>query len=149
MLEVQIRPAILEDFAALVPLMKGFATTQEAGLLERFERVLLSVDHVLVVAELEGVVVGYAMAQGFGTRLRSGEESVRLHDLMVAPTSRRSGVGRALFEGIKSWVKRRGSRYLEWQSSTQGTAFYEGLGLRGDPNPQPDYPFFEIDFTSS
>jgi ribosomal protein S18 acetylase RimI-like enzyme len=147
--EVQIRPATLEDFGALVPLMKSFATTREAGLRERFRHVLLSADHVLLVAELEGVVVGYAVAQGYGARLRSGEESVRLHDLMVAPASRRNGVGRALFAGIKTYVQKRGSRYLEWQSSMQGTAFYERLGLHGDPNPQPDHPFFEMDFASS
>jgi GNAT superfamily N-acetyltransferase len=143
-----VRPGKLNDFVALVPLMKGFATTRESGLLERFERVLSSPDHVLVVAELERVIVGYAMAQGYGARLRSGEESVRLHDLMVETNSRRNGVGRALFNGIQDWVKTRGSRYLEWQSSSQGMAFYERLGLNGDPNPQPEYPFFEIDFAA-
>jgi GNAT superfamily N-acetyltransferase len=143
-----VRPGKLEDFVALVPLMKGFATTRESGLLGRFERVLSSPDLVLVVAELEEVIVGYAMAQGYGARLRSGEESVRLHDLMVETNSRRNGVGRALFNGIQDWVKTRGSRYLEWQSSSQGMAFYERLGLKGDPNPQPEYAFFEIDLAA-
>lgn len=129
--------------------MKGFATTREAGLLARFGQVLESGEHVLLVAELSGEIVGYALAQGLGARLRSGEESVRLHDLMVASAARRGGVGRALFEGVKTWVQARGSRYLEWQSSSQGVGFYERLGLRGDPCPQPDYPFFEIDFDAS
>lgn len=59
-----IRPAQESDFVALVPLLKGFATTREVGLLERFTKV----------------------------------------------------------------------------------RFYTRLGLQGEPNSQPEYPFYEIDF---
>lgn len=141
-----IRSARPEDFPHLIPLMKSFAGVRDDGLEDRFRHVTSSADHVLVVAILEDSIVGYAMAQGHGPRLRSGEETVRLNDLVVSDAHRRRGVGRALFEAVKDWVKARGSRYLEWQSSKTGVAFYASLGLKGDPCPQPDYPFFEIDF---
>ncbi len=143
---MDVRNARLEDFPNLVPLMRNFATTREDGLEDRFNRLISSPDFALIVAELEGGIVGYAMAQGYLPRLRSGDETVRLHDLMVMGTHRRRGVGRALFGAIQDWVKARGSRYLEWQSSASGIAFYESLGLKGDPCPQPEYPFFEVDF---
>jgi GNAT superfamily N-acetyltransferase len=138
-----IRKAQISDFPALVSL---FASPEHDGLEDRFRSVISSCDHVLVVAELESSIVGYAMAQGYGPRLRSGEETVRLHDLMVSSEHRRRGVGQALFAVVKDWVNARGARYLEWQSSAAGIAFYESLGLKGDPCPQPEYPFFEIDF---
>lgn len=126
--------------------MKNFASTTDNEPKERFQRVISSPDFVLVVAVLEYSIVGYALAQGYGPRLRFGEETVRLHDLMVAPEHRRRGVGRALFEAVEDWVQSRGLRYLEWQSSKSGIGFYESLGLKGDPCPQPDDPSFEIDF---
>lgn len=144
--DLYLRPARELDFEALVPLMKGFATTRENGLQQRLTRVLQNPDMACFVAILEGKLVGYAFVQGYGARLRSGEESVRLHDLMVAPEARKSGVGTALFLEVQNWVKARGARYLEWQSSSQGVGFYERLGFKGEPCPQPDYPFFEIDF---
>lgn len=40
-----------------------------------------------------------------------------------------------------------GSLHLEWQAHEQRSApFYERLGYRGMPCPQPDYPTFVIDF---
>lgn len=146
MTSVQIRPAQESDFEALVPLLKGFATTRENGLQERFLQVLSNPNMVFLVARLEEKILGYALAQGYGARLRSGEESVRLHDLMVATDARKSGVGKALFFEVQNWTKARGARYLEWQSSSQGVGFYQKLGFKGEACPQPEYPFFEIDF---
>ena len=143
---ITVRTAAPEDFASLVPLLKTFASVRDAGLEERYAATLRHRDFVLFVAEREGRVVGYALAQGYGPRLRSGEESVRLHDLAVAKTERRQGAGRALFDAVRTWTRARGSRYLEWRSSSEGAAFYEALGFKGDGCPQPHHPFFEIAF---
>ncbi len=142
---MNIRRAQLKDFEALVPLMKQFASTLEDGLELRFQHILEHSDHVFLVAQTSGKIIGYAAAQGYGKRLRSGEESVRLNDLMVLPQHRQHGVGTALLEAIKDWCKARGARYLEWQSSASGTGFYQKLGLKPQA-PQLEYPFFEIDF---
>jgi GNAT superfamily N-acetyltransferase len=142
---MSIRRVKPEDFRALVPLMKQFATTNENGLESRYEHILENPNHVLLVVEIDNEIVGYAAAQGYGKRLRSGEETVRLNDLMVLPEHRKHGVGRSLLEGIRTWCKARGARYLEWQSSSQSVGFYEKLGLKPQA-PQLEYPFFEIDF---
>lgn len=142
---MNIRHARIEDFEALVQLMKQFATTLEDGLEARFQAVLEHPDHVVLIAEVTGELVGYATAQGYGKRLRSGEESVRLNDLLVSSQHRQHGIGRALLEAIKHWCNARGARYLEWQSSSGGIGFYEKLGLKPQA-PQLEYPFFEIDF---
>lgn len=145
-MSVQIRSAQLEDFEFLVPLMKKFAGVRDEGLFDRYQSVLKSPDFLMLVATLEERVIGYAAAQSYLPRLRSGEESVRLSDLLVESQQRRLGVGKALFEAIKVWCVARGARYLEWQSSKEALGFYEHLGLQGDPCPQPEHPFFEIKF---
>jgi hypothetical protein len=34
---------------------------------------------------------------------------------------------------------------IYWQASPKAVVFYERLGFKGDPCPQPKYPFFEIE----
>ena len=143
---MHIREAELSDWEGILPLLRGFGRLEEDGAEGRFQRILNHPDFILVVAEESEVLVGYALAQGYGPRLRSGEESVRLHDLFTLAEYRKHGVGRALLEEVKTWVQQRGARYLEWQSSKAAIPFYEKLGHQGDPCPQPEYPFFEIDF---
>ncbi|WP_236647617.1 GNAT family N-acetyltransferase [Micromonospora sicca] len=95
-------------------------------------------------------LTGYAAAQDQGPHLRSGDAHrvARLHDRYVRPDRRRHGVGRALLAAVSDraagWV-----RYLEWQAHRERAApFYERLGHRGEPCPQPEYPTFILDFRS-
>ena len=67
----------------------------------------------------------------------------RFHDLRVAEPFRLHGIGRRLFMTARDWAHDHGVRWLQWQSNP---GFYERLGLRGDPCPQPDHPEFEIEF---
>lgn len=99
-------------------------------------------------AEVEGNLVGYAAVQDYGPHWRTGDHHriARFHDLQVAPGQRRQGAGRALVEAVVAWAERR-VRHLEWQAHHERAAgFYERLGYRGQPCPQPDYPTFEITF---
>ncbi|MBB5112837.1 GNAT superfamily N-acetyltransferase [Micromonospora echinospora] len=94
-------------------------------------------------------MIGYAAAQDHGPHLRSGDahRTVRLHDLYVRPDRRRDGVGRVLFTAVRRWAAGR-ARHLEWQAHHERAApFYERLGHRGDPCPQPDHPTFLLDLT--
>jgi GNAT superfamily N-acetyltransferase len=94
-----------------------------------------------------GELVGYAAVQDYGPTLRGGDDHrmARLHDLYVVPHRRRAGVGRALMAAVFDWAGPR-VRYLEWQAHRDRAApFYERLGYRGDPCPQPEYPTFEVD----
>jgi GNAT superfamily N-acetyltransferase len=95
----------------------------------------------------DGGLLGYAVVQDYGPHLRAGRRHHgRLHDLYVDPEHRRTGVGRALMEAVAEWASTR-VRHLEWQAHFERAApFYEQLGHRGEPCPQPEYPTFEIEF---
>ncbi|TWJ13046.1 L-amino acid N-acyltransferase YncA [Stackebrandtia albiflava] len=95
-----------------------------------------------------GRLTGYAAVQDHGPHWRTGDHHrvARFHDLYVAEADRRTGAGRALVAAVVEWAATR-VRYLEWQAHhARAAPFYERLGYRGDPCPQPDYPHFEIDF---
>lgn len=148
--ELAVRPVVLSDWATLWPLLEAMGKTDGAETVRtRFSRLAGDNDHLLLVAVLNDAVVGYAWAQDRGAHLRSGSRSARIHDLFVAETQRRRGVGRALFTGVKDWANEHGIRWLEWQASAEALDFYQRLGLQGDPCPDPGHPFFEIDFAAA
>jgi GNAT superfamily N-acetyltransferase len=144
----QTRPARPEDWDEILPLlegMEGVDIRSDATARQRFEHIVQSPDHYLPVAVDGEHLVGYGWVQDYGPHLRTGARTARLHDLFVVPERRRRGIGLALFLAVKTWAERRGVRYLEWQASRAAIPFYERLGYTGDPCPQPDYPFFEIE----
>jgi GNAT superfamily N-acetyltransferase len=147
-IELQIRPAIHAERGNILPLLYGMGSVDADDKVKtRFVQLIERPDHHLPIAIYNEELVGYAWAQDYGPHLRSGNRTARLHDLFVRPDYRKLGVGTALFMAIKTWAEQAGIRYLEWQASQTALGFYERLGYKGDPCPQPDYPFFEIEFT--
>jgi len=144
----RIRRATSADWDAVWPLLHGMGKVAgpEDAARQRFGRILRSHDHYLVVAVYDNVVVGYGWAQDYGAHLRTGDRTARLHDLFVRPERRGHGIGAAIFCAVREWARQKGVRYLEWQASLSAVPFYERLGYTGDPCPQPEYPYFEIDF---
>lgn len=146
---IVVRRAAGSDWPELWPLLEAMGKTDTAERVRaRFESCCRSDEHMIAVAVVDGAVAGYAWAEDRGAHLRSGWRTVRLHDIFVAPDQRRRGIGRKLFESVTEWAQRREARWLEWQASNEAVAFYERLGLRGDPCPDPSHPFFEIEFPS-
>ena len=96
------------------------------------------------VAEGQGDLLGYAWAHQGPVHRRAGRSSVRLNDLFVAPGWRRRGVGRCLFAAVLRWATARGADWLEWQASEAAAPFYTRLGYTGQPERDPEHPFFEI-----
>lgn len=141
-----VREARADDLPLLWALIEARSDHDYAAFAVRAEDKMRSGDHCIAVAVLGTEVVGYAWAQDYGPHLRDGERTARFHDLIVAEHARHRGIGRQLFELVRSWAERRGIRWLQWQSSPAAVGFYERLGLKGDPCPQPDHPFFEIEF---
>jgi GNAT superfamily N-acetyltransferase len=116
-----------------------------------YEALLSDDQWLIVVAERSGDILGYAAAQDYGPRLRATKAGRfgRLHDVYVSENHRREGIGRTLMQAVESWAARRVS-YLHWQAHQERAApFYERLGYRGDPCPQPDYPEFEVAFAQA
>jgi GNAT superfamily N-acetyltransferase len=145
--ELLIRQATLEDWEQLFPLlcvMGGVDSEDQAK--QRFREVINRPDHSLPVALLAGQLVGYGWAQDYGPHVRTGDRTARLHDLCVHPEYRGRGIGARLFTSVKAWAEQAGVRYLQWQASLSATGFYQRLGYVGDPCPQPEHPFFEIEF---
>ena len=143
----RVRHATSEDWDVVWSLLQGMGKVgpMEAAR-QRFERIVRSPDHYLPVAVSPDGIVGYAWAQDYGAHLRTGDRTARLHDLFVRPDHRGRGIGAAIFQAAREWARQEGVRYLEWQASLSAVPFYERLGYSGDPCPQPEHPFFEIDF---
>ena len=144
------RPAAAGDWPAVWPMLAARGSHDgEASAHARFLRVLDDPMWLVVLAaDGDGAVVGYAAAQDHGDHLRAGKEGrvARLHDMYVDPAHRRTGAGRALHEAVVQWASTR-VRYLQWQAHEHTAApFYERLGYLGRPCPQPDHPEFEVVF---
>jgi N-acetylglutamate synthase-like GNAT family acetyltransferase len=100
--EIQIRPARPDDAEAIFPLLQQFAMSYapERAAFDRHYPRLLAADHAdLIVTEVAGLVVGYALAFRLLTLYANGIV-VELQELMVAPEHRRQGVGRRFVESI-------------------------------------------------
>jgi GNAT superfamily N-acetyltransferase len=148
---VMTRQLTAEDWSAFWPMLKDMGTDDdEPTAKERYGR-LVHDPGWGVIGAVDGIrLVGYAAVQDYGTHLRLGDlhRIARLHDLYVVPDARLQGVGTALVDGAKSWASQR-ARYLEWQAgATTSAPFYERLGYKGEPCPQPEAPTFVIDFRS-
>jgi ribosomal-protein-alanine N-acetyltransferase len=83
----------------------------------------------LVVAEVEGRLVGFAVGKVVGV----GRDSVgELESVVVEGAARRGGVGRALCEAVVEWVRVQGAAAMELEvraGSTGAIALYSGLGF--------------------
>ena len=150
-----VRPLTEVDWPQLWPFLVAMGTPShesESEARARFGSLGQDPRWLLVCAASPApTLLGYAAVQDQGPHLRYGNDhrTARLHDLFVAPTARRQGVGRALMAHVVQEAARV-ARYLEWQAhQTRAAPFYERLGYHGEPCPQPDYPRFEVDFQSS
>ncbi|HEY8456283.1 MAG TPA: GNAT family N-acetyltransferase [Actinopolymorphaceae bacterium] len=144
-----IREVTSDDWPSFWPLLSGMGTDDDEPVArQRFDELLRDPRWTILVADEGGRLIGYAALQDYGPHLRTGNlhRLARLHDLYVHPDSRRQGVGRVLMEAVTRWGAEH-VRYVEWQAGEKTAApFYEHLGYRGEPCPQPEYPTFVIDF---
>ncbi|MBO0881773.1 MAG: GNAT family N-acetyltransferase [Mycobacterium sp.] len=140
------------DWPAFWPMLHDMGTDDpEATAQARYDVLIEDPRWAVIGAEDRAGLLGYAAVQDYGPHLRLGDlhRIARLHDLYVRPASRRLGVGTALMNSAKDWAGAH-ARYLEWQAGqTTSAPFYERLGYRGEPCPQPEYPTFVIDLKNS
>ncbi|GIX34680.1 MAG: hypothetical protein KatS3mg126_0459 [Lysobacteraceae bacterium] len=135
---VAIRTACAEDAAAMVALhheavwsipatvyprhvLAAWAPRPDAAR-ERWMRSLIEGErHLGLVAEREGVLVGFALCE-------AGEGF--LQALYVSPRHHGCGVGRALLEACERVMRERGHRVARVLASRNAAAFYRGAGYR-------------------
>jgi ribosomal protein S18 acetylase RimI-like enzyme len=98
----------------------------------------------VLIAERDGVVVGYALFfPAYDTD--NAERGLYLQDLYVVPEARRRGAGRALMAAVARACAADGGRYVFWNARPEnhaGLAFYRAIGARREPTVtlslQPD-----------
>jgi GNAT superfamily N-acetyltransferase len=144
-----VRPARSEDAAAIASVhvrawqvgYRGIAPDAFLDGISLGERVTmwektlaeLPPDRVILVAEDEGTIVGFA---GGGPALRPAQENVEeLYALNVAPSHWGMGAGGALLQAFTEWCVARGARELVlWvaERNARARGFYERRGLSSD-----------------
>lgn len=143
-----IRKARLEDWEQIHPFLKRDQPMDSLdAAFERFQKRLHSTTHCILVAETENKIVGIAMVHQYEEYLLSGRKQFRFSTLEVLPEYRKQGLGKALFEAVVNWAKENKATWLEWYASPSAVGFYKKLGYEGETCPQPENPFYEIEFS--
>ncbi len=89
---------------------------------------------ILLVAEVEGAVVGFATAGPIYDAERQAE-ALMLLDLYVEPHARRRGLARGLMAALAAEALRRGAGCLWWgvdEGDDEATLFYRAIGARSE-----------------
>jgi GNAT superfamily N-acetyltransferase len=122
------RPADADAIARLLTQL-GYPTEAEA-VASRLDRLLIVGDRV-VVAELDGAVVGLAHLQ-VTPAIERDRPAAKLGALVVDEAHRGHGIGRLLVEAMEGEARRRGCELLFLTTSERrddAHAFYEHVGL--------------------
>lgn len=146
---MHIRKARPGDFHLLRPMLLDMGFVEdEAALQQRFPAFCTHPDHHLFMAEQEGVLMGYALVQDYGSSLRSGDShrTAKLDDLYTAPEFRRRGVARALMQAVEDWARANPVRYVFWYANQhEAGKAYQAMGYHPAPSGQEGFDFYEID----
>ncbi len=112
-----------------------FAIPGEPARAEDYVNHLLDEENgVILVAELEGVVIGLIQLAVFDERsgpYRRKHPHAHIGDIVVSGEHRRAGVGRMLMAAADGWAKARGAEEIEltvWDFNSDAIALYESLG---------------------
>lgn len=125
---VRIREARAEDHVRLLPLARELATSYEvdpAAFSAALATQLNEPSSLVLVAEQQPELVGYALAQLHGTFHANGPVAW-VEEIMVDSRLRGTGVGRALMNEIEQWGGRHGAAYVAL-ATRRAAAFYEAL----------------------
>ena len=114
-----------------------FAIPGEPARAEDYVNHLLDEENgVILVAELEGVVIGLIQLAVFDERsgpYRRKRPHAHIGDIVVSGEHRRTGVGRMLLAAADGWAKARGAEEIEltvWDFNDDAIALYESLGYQ-------------------
>lgn len=143
--EFAVRPATPADLEAAAELLAEMARIQAGwrvfeprpGMLQdtlaRLRGAQEDPDSLHLVAEEDGRVVGMALATVHRPSGFSDDRSVELSSVIVRPSHRGRGVGRAMIQEAASFALARGVRVLDLRVFSQNedaVAFWRRLGFR-------------------
>jgi GNAT superfamily N-acetyltransferase len=137
---VQVRDAVPEDAAALIEVWGDFRRqgserangAGDAEAVSALARIAADPDERLLVAVVEGRVVGAAHLVRAGISPIHTETAVHVTHLHVMAGHRRHGVGKALMEAVVSWAEEKDTTHVlaaASVSSRDGNRFMARLGL--------------------
>jgi GNAT superfamily N-acetyltransferase len=127
----EIRIATMSDAAAIAELSNqlGYQTSAQQSE-TRLGSVLVSIDHAVFVACVDGAVVGWVHA--FVARRIESDAFAELGGFVVAESHRRRGIGRRLLKRAEEWALAQGVTKLRVRSRSDrddARASYENLGF--------------------
>jgi GNAT superfamily N-acetyltransferase len=106
----------------------------EAGYARFFKSQLAQSEVVILVAEREATIIGYAYARLEPRDWNNLLDACgALHDLFVSEGARRQGVARALVEAVRERLRAKGAPRLVLHTASKnatGRAFFGALGFR-------------------
>ncbi len=128
MSELLIRPEGPADLAAIRTLVAAaFESEDEPDLVEAIRASEQYIAEMVLVAELDGAVVGHVMISGATLRTSDGDRSiVMLAPLAVAPSRQRTGIGSALVQAVTAIADERGEPLVVVEG---GPAYYRRFGF--------------------
>ena len=140
--QIKIREAQKSDVPRLVELMESLTITTSnveangASTLveyeEPFRHIHENPDHILIVAELDGRVVGSAELVIAQNRSHRGLPWAVMENVIVEEKERRKGIASAMINHLVDLAKRRGCYKVGLSSNKERTAahrMYESLGF--------------------
>ena len=145
---IVIRNAVAEDCIRIRPLQKEIAELHRAGRpdlfreapryfqQEAFDQRLKDSNHTVLIAEKDGIVVGYAF--GWIISYKNHDTYLNFHafyidDICVLKRYQRMGIGKMLFEHCVETAKIHGCKKIDlgvWTFNQDAIAFYESCGMR-------------------
>ena len=131
MTSVLIRPAESRDAAAMAELsgQLGYPSTEQ-DLMSRLASVLQRDDHLVLVAERGGRVVGWLHA--FVALRIESPAFAEIGGLVVAQSEKGRGLGQQLVQAAATWARKKGLQHLRVRSNVvrkETHAFYLHLGF--------------------
>ena len=125
-LQIIIRKAKIEDIPKIIPLLRGIAQYHHklnpiytpgskipSDAPQRLAKLVRKIKAVLIVAESNGKLVGYFVADIRKTRMRVYNKIGYIQDGFVDQKYRRKNIGKDLFDWIKEWFLKHNVKRIE------------------------------------
>lgn len=147
-MDFTVRKAVLEDCRKILPLQEQIAKLHFSGrsdlfknevrtyTQELFQKWLDSPTHILLIAEVDGEIAGYAISWVIQYRdhpTYRDFDSFYIDDVCVLDKFRRCGIGRAMMARCVEEARNRKCKNVDlnvWSFNKDAIAFYESCGLK-------------------